>query len=63
MIMLIVLSFLECILSKSKKYHRDNSKKNYEIDKIIHKLYRDPDQTNLGETYTQFKKRVKKNLG
>ena len=62
MIMLIVLSLLESVLGKSKKYHRENSKKNYELNKIITKLYRDPNQTHPGETFSQFRSRVKKSL-
>ncbi len=60
--MLIVLSFLARILGKSKKYYRENSRKNYDLNKIISKLYRDPKQTHPGETYTQFRKRFKKSL-
>ena len=46
----------------SKRYHRENARKNYEADKKIRNLYHTM-ESHPGETYTNFKRRIKKDLG
>jgi hypothetical protein len=47
---------------QSKKYYRDNAKKNREIDKQLSKQYRNF-ESRPGETFSQYRKRIKKSLG
>lgn len=42
---------------KDKKYHRDNSKKNYELDKNLRKRYQSG-EPEPGTTFSEFKKTV-----
>ncbi len=45
---------------KDKEYHRKNSKKNYDKNKKMSNLYQHG-QALDGESYTEFKKRMKGN--
>lgn len=51
------------LLGKSKEYHRKKSNADYEFKKIMSKLYRDPNQSKPGESFTRFFQRKKKDLG
>jgi len=42
---------------KNKKYHRDNSKKNYELNKNLRKRYQSG-EAESGTTFSEFKKNV-----
>ena len=45
----------------TKKYFRDQARKNRKADKELSKLYHSV-EANLGETFTSFKKRKKQEL-
>jgi predicted RND superfamily exporter protein len=57
-----LLFFYYSLVKRSKKYYRDNAKKNYEADKKIRQLYRNM-ESHPGESYSKFKNRIKKSLG
>ena len=42
---------------KDKQYHRDNSKKNYKLNKKLSNRYQSG-EANPGETFSKFKERV-----
>lgn len=46
------------MVAKPKSYYRKKNRENYRKDKEIRKLYHE--KSDFGETYTQFKKRLKK---
>ena len=47
----------------SKSYHRKKSKENYQLNKKLSKEYQQNFGSNIGKSFTEFKKQRKKDLG
>jgi len=47
----------------NREYHKRKSKERYELDKKLSKEYRLDFGSNMGKTFTEFKKERKKHLG